>query len=57
VDGRQYFTQETIGEFTDRAKRGDFAQAPVVPKRNETISGSCVRVGESKQKIKKRKIK
>ena len=40
IAGRQYLTQEGITEFTDRAKRGDFAQAPVVPRRNEMISGS-----------------
>jgi hypothetical protein len=48
-DARQYLTQAAIAEFTDRAKVGDFAQVPAVPKRNEKISGPCVRAGESKQ--------
>ena len=34
IAGRQYLTQEAIDEFNRRAGAGDFAQAPVVPKRN-----------------------
>jgi hypothetical protein len=40
IAGRQYLTQESIREFTLRAKRGEFAQASVVPKRALIISGS-----------------
>ena len=34
IAGRQYLTQAAIDEFNRRAEAGEFAQAPVVPKRN-----------------------
>jgi predicted site-specific integrase-resolvase len=34
ICGRQYLTQEAIQEFTDRAKRGEFAQVHKAPKRS-----------------------
>jgi hypothetical protein len=33
IAGRQYLTQAAIEEFHRRAVAGDFAQAPVVPRR------------------------
>lgn len=34
IAGRQYLTQVAIDEFNRRAVAGEFAQAPVVPKRH-----------------------
>lgn len=38
ICGRQYLTQEAIEEFTERAKRGDFAQFSHAPKRSDPSS-------------------
>ena len=34
IAGRQYLTASSIAEFNRRAIAGEFAQAPVVPKRS-----------------------
>jgi predicted site-specific integrase-resolvase len=38
ICGRQYLTQEAIENFTERAKRGEFAQEHKVPTRNLMFS-------------------
>jgi len=38
ICGRQYLTQESIAEFTERAQRGEFSQVHKTPKRSGAAS-------------------